>query len=581
MASEEYLTKKYQKWNNFEDDSDSDNEATPRVPTQFEVSGEEDIVVSNEMLLTPQQVERYRKLDQTKLEIWQVVVRKLRVWSASSSGATEGSEAVPCRPYCILVNNLYPLGQVCTKKICDPPEEYPSAKTILDLTLQAMHDPPNNMPQHRPDKVVFPDKAFVGQLRKSYAALGIECSFLTESEGIDAYIKELSNHLVRNDLASVAEVSERPGLMSGEGITPELARSFFDACSNYAQLKPWTKLAERQAIQIDAREEIHIDKRHHVTTGTVFSSIINTQASDANIRGLALFFTRADLERRVLPRGEKLALMENPELRRCAFCDKKAPKGAELKRCTRCKCTFYCAADCQRSHWKDHKLSCIAPEKETADASKIVWGMKEISILYGPMTSVPFDDLDTVDKHSLPVARVDGEQLYPSAVVFRQGEPNVPNASDLLWLTRALIAQVEMLQKYPLFMQETMLDLLGMGDDQEEQRKLEFHCSTLGFDDHLIVRNSTVLTMDDVDKLRQYVEAQKVKASSSNAAPSSSPHSPTTTAQSEPAAEQAQSTDRIERERLVTPGPAPAPASPAGTSEHEDGPDEPKSCLIM
>lgn len=148
-----------------------------------------DIVVSTELLLTSAQVERYKKLEKKQLEVWQIVVRKLRVWSASSSGADDGDSAVPCRPYCILVNNLYPLGQVVSKKICDPPEIYPSPKTVLDLTLHAMSEPPSNTPQHRPDKIVFPDKHFVGQLRKSYAALNIECSYLSESEGIDAYIQ--------------------------------------------------------------------------------------------------------------------------------------------------------------------------------------------------------------------------------------------------------------------------------------------------------------------------------------------------------------------------------------------------------
>jgi hypothetical protein len=64
------------------------------------------------MLLTPAQVERFKKLSQTKQEIWQIVVRKLRVWSASSEGAEEGEEAIPCRPFAILVNNIYPMGQV-------------------------------------------------------------------------------------------------------------------------------------------------------------------------------------------------------------------------------------------------------------------------------------------------------------------------------------------------------------------------------------------------------------------------------------------------------------------------------------
>ncbi|KAJ0397906.1 hypothetical protein P43SY_002414 [Pythium insidiosum] len=527
MPVEEFLSKKYQKWDKFQDDSD-DEQDVPRVPTQFDTEGEgvimrvmslDDIVVSTELLLTPQQIDKFRKLDQPRQEVWQVVVRKLRVWSASSAGAADGADAIPCRPYCILVNNLYPLGQVISKKICDPPEVYPSPQTILDTTLHAMLDPPTNTPQHRPDKIVFPDKHYVGQLRKSFAAIGIECSYLSESQGIDTYIQELSNHLVKNDLASVAEVSERPGLNSGSGVTPEILKAFYEACARYAQLEPWKHLAERQAIQIDAREEIRVDRRNEVSRGTVFSSVIASPTSSGQIQGLALFFTRTDLERRVLPAGERLALMENPELRRCAFCDKKAPKGSELKRCTRCKCTFYCGAECQRSHWKDHKISCV-PQSDVVEQAdkKIVWGAKEMSILYGGATTVPFDDLDSVDKHSLPVAKLHDEELYPTAMVFKFGEPDIPTAADLVWLTRALIAHSELLEKHPLFMQATVGALLGLDEDENgverEQPKVEFACKTLGFDDHLVIRNSSVLTMQDVEKLRAYVKKQRASSES-------------------------------------------------------------------
>ncbi|KUF79061.1 Ubiquitin carboxyl-terminal hydrolase 19 [Phytophthora nicotianae] len=482
-TGEQYLTKNYEKWNNFQDDSDSDNEDVPRVPTQFDVEGDADIVISTEMLLTLKQVERYRKLEKKQLEVWQVVVRQLR--------------------------------------ICDPPEVYPSPQTVLDLTLQAMLDPPTNTPQHRPDKIVFPDKNFVGQLRKSYSSLGIECSYLSESDGIDAYIQELSQHLIRKDLASVAEVSERAGLISGAGVTTEALAAFYSACEQYAKLEPWDRLAERQAIQVDAvgDEELRLDARHHVGRGTVFSSVISTRTGGGpngeggdHIRGMALFYTRADLERRVLPPGEQLALMENPELRRCAKCDKRAAPGKELKRCTRCKCTFYCDAQCQRGHWKDHKVSCTPPGSTTSGPGehKIVWGAKEMSILYGPQTSVPFDDLDVITKHSLPIAKVKGEFLYPSAVVFRKGDPSVPDVSELAWLTRALNAQIELVGKQPLFMQDTMGELLGL--DDSEPRKLELQCKTLGHDDHLVIRNSTVLTMHDVERLRKVIKKQQVGA---------------------------------------------------------------------
>uniref|UniRef100_A0AAV1TR86 MYND-type domain-containing protein n=1 Tax=Peronospora matthiolae TaxID=2874970 RepID=A0AAV1TR86_9STRA len=526
-STEEFLTKKYAKWNAFQDDSDSDTEDVPRVPTQFDVEGDADIVISTETLVTSKQVERYRKLEKKQLEVWQVVVRKLRVWSASSTGAEAGRDAVPCRPYCVLVNNLYPLGQVVSKKICDPPEVYPSPQTVLDLTLHAMVDPPTGTPQHRPDKIVFPDKHYVGQLRKSFSALGIECSYLSESDGIDAYIQELSQHLIRNDLASVAEVGERPGLISGSGVTPEALTALYSACEQYAKLEPWDRLAERQAIQIDAvgDEELRLDARNHVGRGTVFSSVISTHTGSGpsgeggdHIRGMALFYTRADLERRVLPPGERLALMGNSELRRCAKCDKRAAPGKELKRCTRCKCTFYCDAACQRDHWKDHKVSCTPPGSATSGAGdqKIVWGAKEMTILFGPQTSMPFDDLDMITKYSLPIANVKGETLYPSAVTFRNGEPSVPDVTELVWLTRALHAQIEVVGNQPYFMQSTMGELLGMDEHDGEQRKLELCCKTFGFDDYLVLRNSTVLTMQDVERLRKVIKKQRAGAQETN-----------------------------------------------------------------
>ena len=339
--------------------------------------------------------------------------------------------------------------------------------------------------------------------------------------------RELSQHLIRNDLASVAEVSERPGLISGSGVTPEALTAFYSACEQYAKLEPWNQLAERQAIQIDAvgDEELRLDARNQVGRGTVFSSVISTRTdsgpsgeSGDHIRGMALFYTRADLERRVLSPGERLALMENPKLRRCAKCDKRAAPGKELKRCTRCKCTFYCDAACQRDHWKDHKVSCTTPGNASSGGGdqKIIWGAKEMTIMFGPQTSVPFDDLDMITKYSLPIANVKGEMLYPSAVTFRHGDPSVPEVTELVWLIRALNAQIEVVGKQPHFMQSTMGELLGMDGHDGEQRKLELCCKTFGFDDYLVLRNSTVLTMHDVERLRKVITKQRADVQEAN-----------------------------------------------------------------
>ncbi|RHY42537.1 hypothetical protein DYB34_002747 [Aphanomyces astaci] len=268
----EYLTKKYQKWDHFKDDEE-DGMALPASakPTQYDHAGDADITIVDQMLLTPAQLQKYKRMDQTKSEIWQIVVRKLRVWSASSEGAAEGDEAIPCRPYAILVNNIYPLGQV-----------------------------------------------------------------------------------------------------------------FYEACAKYAELQPWRRLVERQAIQIDA------------TTS--------------------------------------LALNSKPQ--------------------------------------------------------SSVWGARELSVFYGNITAVPFDDLDAIDKLNCRIAKdPDGSGLYPTPILFRHGEATLPTGADLLWLLRGLQAVIHMTTTYPNFVNATMPELLGLTDDES---KLTLPISTMtGEEETVVVRNSS------------------------------------------------------------------------------------------
>ena len=37
----------------------------------------------------------------------------------------------------------------------------------------------------------------------------------------------------------------------------------------------------------------------------------------------------------------------------------------ELSKCGNCNCAYYCSAECQKNHWKEHKAQCyeICPKK--------------------------------------------------------------------------------------------------------------------------------------------------------------------------------------------------------------------------
>lgn len=42
----------------------------------------------------------------------------------------------------------------------------------------------------------------------------------------------------------------------------------------------------------------------------------------------------------------------------CSHCGKQAQEGAALLRCSACKQTRYCGAECQKAAWKLHKKTC-------------------------------------------------------------------------------------------------------------------------------------------------------------------------------------------------------------------------------
>ena len=100
-------TNRYAKWDAFEDEDDmEEKKGKEMTPMQFDHMGEEGVVVLPDILWNGSIISRLCKLPQQAKEIWQIVVRPLRVWSASSKGASEGNDAIPCRPFCILVNDL-------------------------------------------------------------------------------------------------------------------------------------------------------------------------------------------------------------------------------------------------------------------------------------------------------------------------------------------------------------------------------------------------------------------------------------------------------------------------------------------
>lgn len=62
-------------------------------------------------------VARLKKLPLVEREVWQVAVKPLQVWAASPEGPSEGPDAIPYRPLCAFLFNVYPAGTPLAEKV--------------------------------------------------------------------------------------------------------------------------------------------------------------------------------------------------------------------------------------------------------------------------------------------------------------------------------------------------------------------------------------------------------------------------------------------------------------------------------
>ena len=63
---------------------------------------------------------------------------------------------------------------------------------------------------------------------------------------------------------------------------------------------------------------------------------------------------------------------------RCANCAILEPAGVKFSKCARCEAVAYCSRECQRQHWKTHKVSCVKAADEKPAPTSIEYAVKEM-----------------------------------------------------------------------------------------------------------------------------------------------------------------------------------------------------------
>lgn len=193
-------------------------------------------------------------------------------------------------------------------------------------------------------------------------------------------------------------------------MTPALLRGYFAAAARFFAAQPWNRFPSTRALVLQAPAPGGEPSGLFTTgvtapVGRVWVSVMGDgtdgAARGSTPRGLAVFFTRADLENRMLP-GGKVARERGLRCQSCGAREEEAGRARRLLRCTRCRSVYYCSGDCQRSDWAQHKPGCVLAGAH--EVNGVRWGLRECVVMFEEGLMLPFPDLDAVFRCVRPLA---------------------------------------------------------------------------------------------------------------------------------------------------------------------------------
>lgn len=401
----------------------------------------------------------------------QVVPVRMRHWVA------DGDKA--CRPWYVIVLELYPRGKVVAQKANIIVSQKPSPQFLVQVLATHIVDPESGVPT-RPTHVSFVEEHVTEICKPLLKKLRVQCETLTLADGVDNYVKMFSEKLVDMDKASRGDSAERPGLLKIEGVSLKLASGVNAAAVAMYGAAAWNKIKETVALQVLLPRTPKSTYRERF-----YASVLG---SDGKVFGFALMPTLESLRtkyRRALasrdPNYVEFAngdqadasapadIQNSPQQYRdsllCASCGKRVGQdpsmdgGHYVYRCAGCKRLLYCGEACQRSDWRTrHREEC---SKAAADPEFVftrpqwAWLKRELALLFVDPTAMPFDDLDDAEKHNWPYIDDASPPLHPFPFVTTMSPDGVtkrverPTASELVILTHVATALTECVAPLP------------------------------------------------------------------------------------------------------------------------------------
>ena len=84
--------------------------ASSRLSNLYGLYTDTDYTADGIQRLGAADITRLKKLPLVAKEVWQLVVKPLRVWAAAPEGPPQGPDAIPWRPPCAFLVNIFPAG---------------------------------------------------------------------------------------------------------------------------------------------------------------------------------------------------------------------------------------------------------------------------------------------------------------------------------------------------------------------------------------------------------------------------------------------------------------------------------------